>query len=136
MQKKIATLEVFVNTNPEAISYTRRTGKVEFKIQLSPDVQGRREAGLPPDDSIEGFRTVLAHELGHFVALLTKDETHNPVNQLMFRLTGDPTPLRQAEKKAWAIAHEIYPNLDREDERSALASYGTTPDTSTWKMFQ
>jgi len=47
------------------------------------------------------------------LATLEKDETHHT-------LSGDAAFLRPMEKKAWELAHEIYPTLDTRLEDGAL----------------
>jgi hypothetical protein len=117
MQKKIATLEVFYDDS-RVPSRSGQDSPTTFHIIMTP--------GSPeiPINTKARFQATLAHELGHFVALLTRDETHNPINHLTYQsFMGDSSSLLPREYKAWAIAKEIIPDLDREQERKCLQSY-------------
>ena len=134
MKRKIATLDVYVDSDESAFSFTRKTESGKYETVMATNDSHAKENGHNGIHDIETFRTVFAHELGHFVAVVTKDESHNPINQYLFRLTNDRSTLVAGEKRAWEFAHLIYPNLNREDERFALKSYNTTPDTTKWRF--
>jgi hypothetical protein len=115
MQKKIATLEIWYDSANVPSGSGRRSDGT-YRITMTP-------GGDIPIDTRDKFQTALAHELGHFVALLTKDETHDPANQFYHRLTGDSSSLIPGELKAWALAKKISPDLDKTFERECIASY-------------
>ena len=123
MKRKIATLDVYVSDDKTA-SGTRQTSPSTFELTMN--------AGSPCNPTIGRleFQTIMAHELGHFVALVTHDPTHNVpvVEHLLSRITGDASALVPGEKRAWEIAREILPNLDTAKEKKCLDSYKAT----TW----
>lgn len=91
----------------------------EFTLILRPykDAQFLNEAN-PLGDHRRTLQTIIAHELGHFVAMITKDPTHNnPLEQYGL------APLTPGEQKAWEIAKEIVPDIDPNLENKAMESY-------------
>lgn len=131
MKRKIASLDVFVDTESKDSSATRKVGPDQYVITIRPSQtsgNGDDSFSLKTDRDLQ---TTLAHELGHFVALVTKDKTHDNTFQLYYQLTGDTSPLIPAEKLAWKLAHVIYPELDIDNERLAMDSY----TKMAWGMF-
>lgn len=122
MKRKIASLDVYVDSDSQDSSGTKQIGPNQFVIQLNPkqEIDGTGRLNL---NSTRQLQTTLAHELGHFVALITGDQTHKREFQMYYQLTGDTSPLIPAEKLAWELAHEIKPDLDTENERLAMESY-------------
>ena len=60
------------------------------------------------------METILAHELGHFIASLLKDPSHSPIIiPLLGRFPG--------EKVAWNIANKTGVNIDKQLETRVLA---------------
>jgi hypothetical protein len=120
--QKIATLSFFINPTSRNSSLTRQVGPQEYQTVIN----GGMIANDGTDFTIrtqKDFQTVAAHELGHFLALISKDPTHSREalrhHQTMFgELASIP-----AEKRAWELAHLIYPNLDRGNETKSLKTY-------------
>lgn len=72
------------------------------------------------------FFTVLAHELGHWIAKQRESKTHSEEANFLAHLTGDGRFMLPAEKEAWAWAEKIVPDLDKDFKAGALQSYGDT----------
>jgi hypothetical protein len=111
MKKKIATLEVWVDTDEteevSCLQSDRSTG--DYRILLHPTadkVTKRAEVA-----------TILAHELGHFVGYMMKSPWQIcPVKQF-------------GEREAWSIARKIKPDLDESLATYALNTYVETKCT-------
>ena len=74
----------------------------------------------------EQFDTIMAHELGHFIAYVTVDPSHyNAASTLASKLGGEPPAIVQVpmERFAWRMAHIIYPNLLPEIEKTCIGTY-------------
>ena len=128
MNKTIATLQVIV-TNDEEFKQGGKTHKVpkssaiftadppNYRLYLNPveDVKSMESVGTPCDGETM-LQTIMAHELGHFICLLTQDETHNPLYCLLFgQMNG--------EKKAWELAEKMFPAYDKILKETALKSH-------------
>jgi len=114
MQKKIATIEVFVDPESrESSGSSGKDGKYVLFIRRGP---------IPPKN-LGQLQSVIAHEFGHLIGLITQDPTHDTQNQIAYHLTDNTDFVLPAERKAWAWAHEMLPNVDSEMERVALQSY-------------
>jgi hypothetical protein len=103
MEKKVATLEVYVSSTDNGMSSHLDYGDEangRYKIVLNPKFKGQLEEGGWFEK--EHPWDTLAHELGHFIARLAKRRTHDDF-ALMF---GSRV---SAELEAWRIAHEILP---------------------------
>jgi hypothetical protein len=120
MRERIATIEVYVDTESSDASATRQTSVDSFRVTIN--AKGKRFT----DRSL--FQTTLAHELGHVVALLTRDPTHKDEYHNYSQMTGDSSLLIPAEKKAWALASDMVP-LDKTEERRCLKTY----EDNAWK---
>lgn len=108
MKRKIATLDIFAddiaeNSGAEEVSPGR------YQIDLA--LNGVTSVGGFPKD----VQTSLAHELGHFVAMVTGDPTHGNIAAVT-RLPG--------EKKAWELAEKILPGkINKLQKQLGLRSY-------------
>ena len=122
MKRKIATLDVYID--PES-NEPSSTGKVDG----APDGPGRYQLTVNKGTKVGEiktmgeFRSTFAHELGHFVSLVTRDETHDPTLRLFSNLTGNGSLVLPAETKAWEVAQEIYPALDEKHAKTLLDTY-------------
>ena len=114
--RKIASLDVYINQESEDSAFT--TGdRGKFVICIN---RGPAEMAI---DTPAQFQDVLAHELGHFVALLSKDPTQSSEVKFLANLTGDQSFVISAEKKAWELGKKIRPAIDGEQEKLAMATY-------------
>lgn len=121
MKTKAATLEVYVDNdpNPEEVSGIKQTSENTWILTMYPNQKAT------PCKTREEFQTIMAHELGHFVAMVTRDETHYSNAAIAGKtLFGDsPSLALPGERKAWQIAHKIYPDLLASSEKDCLGSY-------------
>lgn len=126
MRTKIANLEVFIiegdtaedrkeQQRPPGSSFYFKDDPMKMRLNLAPmeDRAGLIKAGIKSDNPKEAVQTIVAHELGHFVAAITKDATH----EKLFRFMLGPLP---AENKAWEIAENILPDLDQRLKRKVM----------------
>jgi hypothetical protein len=123
MKKKIATLDVYVDSES---TESCGTGNVEpqpgdtcRRFQLT---MNKGEGNHLVKDG-ETFRTVMAHELGHFLCMVTDDKSHDPMALVGFSATQDTSLAMPAEVRAWEFAYKIYPQLDIAAVHSGLHSY-------------
>jgi hypothetical protein len=124
MKRQIARLDVFVDTESNSPSGTAQVENGRFVLNMNLG-----DSKTIPIDTKEAFQAVFAHELGHFVAMIMRDPTHDPSNKLFQMITNDSSAVLPAERKAWEIAKEIVPDLDRTTEAKCLKSY---EDNSSW----
>jgi hypothetical protein len=111
MKKKIATLEVWVDENSDGVSRLESIPAIgEYKVVMNPKADAEEQA-IVRHDSKRSFATILAHELGHFVSQVLQ----SPWQRCPWKEPG--------EREAWAVAHQIMPDLDKELEQSALNTY-------------
>ena len=121
MKNKVATLEVYIDNDPspENVSGIAQTSPDTWVLTMYPN-----QKATPAKTQAE-FQTIMAHELGHFVAMVTHDQTHYSnaaiAGKTLFH--DSPTLALPGERKAWQIAHDIYPNLLASSEKSCLDSY-------------
>ena len=122
-RKLLATIRVFEHEQEEG-SRSMEVGSKEFEVELAPktDAQHAIQAGAPraAKNLLTVGETTFAHELGHVVALIMHDPSHDPMYQFMAQVANDARPLVPAEKKAWQLAHTINPKLDTRVEDAAL----------------
>jgi len=116
MQKKIATIEVFVD--PESHESSGSGGSNgQYVLHLNG---GPNFARIKTKKQLQ---TVMAHEMGHLIGLITGDPDHDNRNQFAYRMTGNTDFVLPAERKAWAWAHEMGLDLDPKQERKGIESY-------------
>ena len=131
MEKTFAVITIVISDDPVEItqgsSGSRPTNSdaTEWRVTLRPVADEQMLSGSWPAKN--AAETTLAHELGHVTAHLFHDKTHNPHLPWLASMTGNPSVLIPAEKLAWKLGEEIYPDLDKQQEREALASYGGKP---------
>jgi hypothetical protein len=117
MKRKVATLEVFIDTDiTDMASACAQTGRDTYILIMCPN-----QTNAIPCKTRDEFQTIMAHELGHFVALVTRDPTH--YSNAVAQIPGSTTAMIPGERKAWQIAHTILPTLLPSSERLCLASY-------------
>lgn len=87
MKKLLATLNLYVDLDPapQDVSGLRGDGR-NFDLTMYPYQQGA------PCENRHEFQTILAHELGHFVGIVTRDPSHGQrvqQNKVMAIRAGD-----------------------------------------------
>lgn len=120
MKKLLATLNVYVDMDETATpSGIRKTDGNDYELVMYPNQD------CIPCDTRHAFQTIMAHELGHFVAMVTRDPSHHPANRLMAMLAGKNSAAAElpGEIKAWELARTISPDLDRKTEQECTDSY-------------
>lgn len=112
MKKLVATLKVYQDPDYDNSTFSYPTdGTPDFKIVLG------QPRGRDP-------KTLLAHELGHFVSVVYKDPTHDPMLKSFSNWFGDPRPVIPGERKAWELAKDILGDqFDEKTRDSALGTY-------------
>ena len=113
----IATLEFWYepNPNPDKSSAERQIGPKEYQIFLRPKSDSGFLKQLKVPETQKAVESIMAHELGHFLAQVMRDPTHNPMlRQLLGPLAG--------EEKAWKLAEKIT-DIDSTVEKKALDTY-------------
>jgi hypothetical protein len=130
MQRLVATLQVIVD---DASSWPSHYQSPQFgephKLVLNPnaDKDGFKEMGFVLTE--KSLPSIMAHELGHFVAQLTGVPSHNTSRYI-------PPPVRlQAEKDAWELAEKMVP-VDSEVKEIALNTYRKQAQTQMPSSFQ
>jgi hypothetical protein len=117
MKELLGTLHFYVtDENMGMSSAEKQTGPKEYEICIRPIADKTFAEMLEMPININTLETIISHELGHFVASISQDVSHNP----MYRMTFGPY---DGEKRAWELAHEIKPDLNPLIERKALGSY-------------
>lgn len=120
MKRKIASLDVYIDLDTtDTASNMRQYGSTNYELTMYPN------QGYTPAKTRDQFQSIMAHELGHFVAMVSRDPTHYSDAALMGKLVKSPTLALAGERKAWEIAHTILPTLLDSTEQSCLKSYET-----------
>jgi hypothetical protein len=117
MKQRVATVHIFADTDNTDSSFSRRMDQDNFMVQINAG-----EKGFDFGD-VKQVQTLLAHELGHVICMVTGDETHHPVNQWLYRMTNDAASLIPAERKAWQLAEKMVPEMDKKLLQDGLESY-------------
>lgn len=121
MLRSIAKLEVFIDDNGKVSgvpsSFTQRhPDGHNYRIVLVPDSDASILAAAGVAPGTESTQTILAHELGHFVDLVTNpDATVGEDAYLSAKLP--------VETKAWEIAEKIKPDVDPRIKDYVLKKY-------------
>lgn len=128
MKKVLATLTITLDTDSLGSSGTFSNDGKDFQMLIKTEGGKPHSLDNPSDydfriGSLKTLQTVIAHELGHFVSIITKDETHDLDKMRMYQIFQEPDLILPAERKAWKIAHLIYPDLDTENEKASLKTY-------------
>jgi hypothetical protein len=117
MKTKVATIELYIDPELNEPSHSGYRGDRVFAVQVN------RGEGDNTLDTRGQFQSVLAHELGHVIGLLSQDETHSSIDRELFDLTGNAKYVLPAERKAWEWASQMLPGLDKETKDKSLATY-------------
>jgi hypothetical protein len=114
MKTKIASLEVYLTDSQDIPSHLKRTGPQSFELAVNPLIDERVIDVLKRDGKITANTTdlmqnIIAHELGHFVAFMTKCPTHSMTNATKRPITVNGEQAYQvlnpqAEMRAWTLA--------------------------------
>ena len=121
MKRKVATLDVYIDPESTDSSVTSGSyGPGNYSITIN---KGEKPHAVT---NMGKFQSTLAHELGHFVGLLTMDASHDV--RLAREMRDNGTQGRQilslpAERKAWEFANIINPYINPEDIKNSLATY-------------
>jgi hypothetical protein len=118
MKRKISTLELWYDDETENVSRLEgesRDGKMPdlFRLVLNPAYDHLHAEGTRNKKAV--FASILAHEVGHWIAMLMGSKWQIP---FMRQLSALPS-----EKEAWSLAHYVNPNINREVEIECLKSY-------------
>lgn len=128
MKKLIAKINIYQDDEVEG-AVSEAVGEKEYSVSLNPSVdlkafndEGKKKAKTVKE---KGFveEAILAHELGHIVAHIFSDPTHNKTDNFIAQMFGDGSVLIPAEKRAWEIAHSMGLPLSKEAEEVGMASY-------------
>jgi hypothetical protein len=131
MQSTIATLDVIVSDGVGDPLGEYSTGLLppregnHFKLTIRPKIDAPILANIKEPLNRQNMETLLAHELGHFVAILFSDPTHDRTMRLLSVILNDSTLNLQAEAKAWELGEIIKPKLNKRIEHYALSGYAT-----------
>lgn len=120
MKQLMAELKVYVDMDrTDMPSGVVNDGRGNFTLVMYPN------QACVPAKTREEFQTVMAHELGHFIAIVTQDPTHGQRRNVMFRQIDNPTPADQlpGERKAWELAEKINPDLNKKIAADCIGSY-------------
>lgn len=103
--KKIGTLTLYIDDSDKHLDlssgfFTAKNGDYELWIRPNAD---NHLAGHSLTN--HEFQTVIAHELGHFLATLSNDPTHSSLMHVFLPTYG--------EVRAWQLAEQIKPDLDK-----------------------
>lgn len=135
MKRKIATLEVYLDDSPGAVSHTDTFGydifkPVSWEIVVAPNEQTKE--GLKGDSM-----TLLCHELGHFAAQVLGTPRAKAQIGFINALQAFParllakiglTPdkykqtLLEAEKEAWEVSRKVG-RIQEDYAKAALETY-------------
>ena len=115
MQKiEIATLKVYISDSRDTPSCLVMTGPKQFELHVCPLVDEKiiesyKNSGCIQGQTLDLMQNIIAHELGHFVAYMTKCPSHSldigtmkpiTVNGEQGMQVVNPT----AEMRAWTLA--------------------------------
>jgi hypothetical protein len=119
MRKQIANLEVWIDDTKDGIptGLHSASDNYHFAMVIKPTVDNEVLERLKHNPQLKPIQSIIAHELGHFVARLTHDSTHKGKG-----IYGN-TPLVPTEEKAWEIGRVINPQVDEQIVTQALSSY-------------
>lgn len=123
-RRKLATIDVYVDSANEDTCSSGAIARGHYVVFMN------RGSGEHRIENIEQFRTVLAHELGHNLSLITRHPSHLPMRLMGWQATGDNSFILPAERQAWEMAHLIYPTIDRRSLEHGLHTYETAPAPS------
>lgn len=124
MKIPIAALLVSIDTESNGVpSELNGNGTNRFELILRPKVDNHFLSAVPNvNTNLDTMQTIIAHELGHFVAKITNDITHRNHG------IDDFVPMVDTENKAWQIAEVINPKVDKAIKSWALSTYQMRDD--------
>lgn len=128
MKKLIAKINIYQDDEVEG-AFSETVGEKEYSVSLNPSVDlkafNRKVEKKAKTVKEKGFveESILAHELGHIVAHIFSDPTHNRENNFLAQMFGNNALLLPAEKRAWEIAYSMGLPLSKEAEEVGVASY-------------
>ena len=119
MKRQVARVNIYINPVSTESSVTADSRNGEFDITIN---QGEGKHAIK---NVSDFQTTLAHELGHVIALLTKDPSHDTRQNFAARddFGGTHQLNIGAEERAWQFAHDIWPDLNQKAEDWSLGTY-------------
>jgi hypothetical protein len=120
----VATLQVVIRRGLRGAGESSLLGKIDnqhFFLVLRPDADKLIIESLKNKSTTnrEYAESVIAHELGHFVAYLLNDPSHSKLQKEL--------RIDVPEKKAWHIAEKIGP-VSKDIEKDALIGYAKEAD--------
>ena len=130
---KIASLDVYINDDDKIPSRLGKVGPKEYELDVCPLVDERLLENLKKHGRIEGstidlMQSIIAHELGHFVAHITKCPTHarDSFTDVKTTVNGVESVVGislPAEVRAWTLAGEMLGDKLNKKLRD-VATYG------------
>lgn len=117
-RKEIANLKIVVDTDTKDVGSIRRIDKHNYELLLTPNT-----GSDVPVNNMSDLRTIFAHELGHFLLMVTRDASQHPSALMWQVITQDSSLALKGEQQAWYAAQQIYPELDPDLAMRCLRSY-------------
>lgn len=128
MEKTLATLTIILSDDNQGASSNLSfpaDGSPNYSLIIKPNVDKVILSAAREPLNMANLETILAHELGHFIADVLKDKTHSPAILRLARMMDDSRLLFPAENKAWKLGEIINPSLNKHIEDFALEGYKT-----------
>lgn len=126
MVRLLASLDVVGVTDSSTstgLFTPEQTKKGNYAILLNLPEAASVIVGAGESLTRDNLETVLAHELGHFIANVFHDPTHDEDKIKKAWDAEDGKLLVPTEIKAWDLAEVIKPNLNKTIREYALKSY-------------
>jgi hypothetical protein len=134
MKKEIASLKVYLTDCQDIPSHLVQTAPKTFELSVNPLVDEKilelyKREGKITGNTTDLMQNIVAHELGHFVAFMTRCKTHSLEAATMRPITvngeaGVQVVNPQAEMRAWTLAGRmIGDKLNTELRDVTTASY-------------
>ena len=126
MKKLLGTLQVWLDMDETRLpSGIQQVAAREWDLVMRPTKDIRL---LPEAAGRAGFQTIMAHEMGHFIAQITRDPVSDKRNWAFGTLpdgskTPSPLSVLGEEKLAWKLARIANPDLLPKIEEYALRGY-------------
>ncbi len=134
MKVKMASLEVYLTDSTDIPSHLTRKGAQSYELNVNPLIDERiidsfKSTGKISGNTTDLMQNIIAHELGHFVAFITKCPTHSLKNATIKEITVNGEQCNQvlnpqAEMRAWTLAERmIGDNLNKQLRTLTTATY-------------